>query len=45
MHRSVKSGALIAQQNPDEPVIKKGHCKEKNDSELDKKDDMDLLQV
>ncbi|CAF0809708.1 unnamed protein product [Rotaria sordida] len=38
-------GELIPQQNPDEPVSKKGHWTEKTDVELDKQDDVELLRT
>ncbi len=38
-------GELTAQQNPNVPVVKKGHWTEKSDAELDKQDDVDLLKV
>lgn len=42
---SQSPGELIAQQNPDVPVIKQGHWTQKSDAELDKQDDVDLLRV
>jgi hypothetical protein len=38
-------GELIAQQNPDEPVVKQGHWTQKSYAELDKQEDVDLLRV
>lgn len=38
-------GELIAQQNPDVPVVKQGHWTQKTDEELDKQDDVQLLRV
>ncbi len=38
-------GELTPQQNPDEPVVKKGHWTQKPDLELDKQDDVELLRV
>ena len=38
-------GELVAQQNPDEPVVKHGHWTQKTDAELDKQDDVELLRV
>lgn len=38
-------GDLIAQQNPDVPVVKQGHWTQKTYAELDKQDDVELLRV
>ncbi|CAF0848442.1 unnamed protein product [Rotaria sp. Silwood1] len=42
---SQSPGDLVPQQNPNEPVLKKGQWTEKTDAELDKEDDVELLRT